>query len=195
MYVRHTSTIVRSAEIWVYLIGGSPKLAQMLLQWIMCAGDGDVPMAEYVFESEDIVLQHQGCDDEQVSVNTREIMKYLTELADPEDPLKDPLIANKKDLWFEMASADVVVDLFNTSTWNGSDYEPLLDLVHKIIVPHALHQQRCENFVQLAALVASNNTGEGRRSYRAAGLSCIVRSFNRHAAEKVNAMRKEKGKK
>ena len=90
----------------------------------MCADDGDVPMAEYVFESEDIVLQHQGCDDEQVSVNTREIMKYLTELADPEDLLKDPLIANKKELWFEMASADVVVDLFDTSTWNGSDYEP-----------------------------------------------------------------------
>ena len=64
-----------------------------------------------------------------------------------------------------MASADVVVDLFDTLTWNGSDYEPLLDLVHKIIVPHVLHQQRCENHVQMAALTASNNAGEGRRSY------------------------------
>ena len=72
-------------------------------------------------------------------------MKYLTELADPKDLLKYPLIVKEKELWFEMASADVVVDLFDTSNSSGNDFEPLLDLIHKRIVPHALHQQRCEN--------------------------------------------------
>ena len=50
-----------------------------------------MPISECVFESEDIVLQDQGCDEEQVSVNICECMKCLTELADPEDLLKDPL--------------------------------------------------------------------------------------------------------
>ena len=72
----------------------------MLLQWIMCADDGDTPMAEYVFDDEDIILQHQGHDNTPVLVNTRECMKYLTELADPKDLLKDPLIVKEKELWF-----------------------------------------------------------------------------------------------
>ena len=74
--------------------------------------------------------------------NTRECMKYFTALADPNDLLKDPLIVDEKALWFEMGSADVVVDLFDTLTWSGNDYERLLDLVHKRIVTHPLHQQR-----------------------------------------------------
>ena len=190
--MKQTSTDVRSAEILVYLVGGNPKLAKMLLQWIMCADDGDAPVAEYVFDDEDVILQHQGHDDEPVLVNTRECMKYLTALADPNDLLKDPLIVDEKALWFEMGSADVVVDLFDTSTWSGNDYERLLDLVHKRIVTHPLHQQRCESHVQMAALTASNNVGEGRRSDQAAGLSHIMRPFNRSAAETVNKSRKEK---
>ena len=36
--------------------------------------------------------------------------------ADPKDLLKRPLVVKGKALWFEMGSADVVVDLVNTST-------------------------------------------------------------------------------
>lgn len=57
------------------------------------------------------------------------------------------LIAKKKEQWFEMASAGDVVDIFDTSTWNSNNFEPLLDLVHNMIVPHVLPQQRYKNRV------------------------------------------------
>ena len=47
----------------------------------------------------------------------------------------------------------------------------------------------------MAALTASNNVGEGRRSDQAAGLSHIMRPFNRSAAKTENKSRKEKGRK
>ena len=40
------------------------------------------------------------------------------------------------------------------SSWSGEDFEPLLNGVWQDIVIHAMHQQRCENFVQMAALIA-----------------------------------------
>ena len=116
MFVKHVSTIVRSNEILVYLVGGNPILARMLLQWLICAEDGDVPMAAYVFKEENIVLQNQGSDTETVSVNTRKCMIYLTQLADPKEILKDDLIVDQKDLWWKMGFSDSVVDLFGVST-------------------------------------------------------------------------------
>ena len=77
-----------------------------------------------------------------------------------------------------MVSADIVVDIFDTSTWNGSDFELLLDLAHKVIVPHALHQQQCKNHVQMAALMTKNNARDSRLSYQAAGISYIMRPFD-----------------
>ena len=106
----------------VYLVGGNLILARMLLQWLICAEDGDVPMAAYVFKEENIVLQNQGSDTETVSVNTRKCMIYLTQLADPKEILKDDLIVDQKDLWWEMGFSDSVVDLFDVSTWNDVDY-------------------------------------------------------------------------
>ena len=57
------------------------------------------------------------------------------------------------------------------------------------------HQQWRENHVQMAALTASNNVSEGRRSDREASLLFIMRRFSRFAADEVNKARKEKGKK
>ena len=82
-------------------------------------------------------------------------MEYLTELADPKEMLKDSLLCAEKDLWWKMAFANQLVDLFDTSTWCGTDYEPLVDLIHGMVVPHAVHQQLAENYVQAAALVSS----------------------------------------
>ena len=65
-------------------------------------------------------------------------------------------------------------------------------MVHKRIVPHALHQQRHEKHVQNAALPASNHVGEGHRSDRSAGLSYTMRPFNGPAVATANKYRKEK---
>lgn len=80
------------------------------------------------------------------------------------------------------------------STWSGIDYKLLVDLIHKIISPHALHQQQCENHVQVAALTASSNVGEDRHSDRATALSYIMIRFNWCAADEVNTAHKERGK-
>ena len=88
-----------------------------------------------------------------------------------------------------MADADEVVNLFDKSTWDDADYEPLVCLIHQKVVPHALHQQRCENHVQMAAYTASTNVREGRRTDRANALSYIVRAFNREAVIEVTSNR------
>lgn len=79
IFVKHVTIAVRPTEILVYLVGGNPTLAQLLLQWLKCAEDDDVPIASHVFDDKDAILQHQGFDVKSVSVNTRECMIYLTE--------------------------------------------------------------------------------------------------------------------
>ena len=106
--------------------------------------------------------------------------------------LKDSLLTDQKELWWKMADADQVVNLFDTSTWDDADYEPLVCLIHQKVVPHALHQQRCENHVQMAAYTASTNVREGRRTDRANALSYIVRAFNREAVIEVTSSRGKK---
>ena len=195
MFVKHVSTIMRTNEILVYMVGGDPTLAKHLLQWLWAADNGE-DMASYVFPSETITLKHQGAsDDTAIQIDTRECLKYLTAKADPHTILEDPLINDHKQLWWKMANADGTVDLFDEATWNGEKFEPLLDLVHQLIVIHALHQQRCENHVQLAALVASTNVGEDRRTWRAIILSCIMRIFNKKALDAKRAKEPDPKKK
>ena len=79
------------------------------------------------------------------------------------------------------------------STWEGVDYRPLIESVWKDIgvLPH--HQQRCENYVQMAALIAKTLIGESRRTWRAILVSALIRPFNSVAVErKRNAEENEK---
>ena len=101
-------------------------------------------------------------------------MAYLTELANPKDMLTDTLLTDQKDLRWKFAFANNLVDLFDKLTWVTEDYEPLLGLVHEKIAPQAVHQQRCENHVQSAALTASTRVEEGRLSDRAPVLSYLI---------------------
>ena len=124
--------MVRSTEILVYLVGGNPTLARMLLQWLKCADDDDMPLTSYVFDSASVTLKHQGSDaNEHVTVNTRECMEYLIELADAKEMLSDALVSVHKDLWWKMAFTNEEVDLFDNATWSYVDYESLVDLIHQ----------------------------------------------------------------
>ena len=107
--------------------------------------------------------------------------------------MKDPIIGDNKDLLWEMAEEDPLkFDLFDKSTWQGVvDYAPIIDLVHKQIVIHPVHQQRCELHVQMAAYIASTNVGEVRRSCRALCLSSIFRPYHQCALQIYQKMRDE----
>jgi len=69
------------------------------------------------------------------------------------------------------------------STWGGVNYEPLVDDIWRTIGIHSHHQQRCENYVQMAAMIARTLVGEGRRTWRAIFISAFHRPFNVEAVE------------
>ena len=135
---------------------------------------------------ETILLKHHGHNHDAVEVNSRDCLRWLTSDADPSAILKDDLICCQKDLWWRMLRADKTADLFDETTWQGTNYTPLVDLVHGRIAIHGVHQQRCENHVQMSALVSSTNVIEARRSDRTEGLSYLMRPFNKDAVEEVN---------
>jgi len=83
----------------------------------------------------------------------------------------------------------------DTSTWDGKNFTRLLDGVHRSIGIHAHHQQRIENMVQMAALIAKTKVGEVRRTWRAILLSATVRPFNLSAIEDARARQKDPKKK
>ena len=103
-------------------------------------------------------------DDTSLMIDTRMYLEDLTSITDPLEILKDPLIVELKDLWWQMASADTTVDLYNNSNWCDVNDDPLVIVIHHMIAIHSIHQQRLENHVQMAAHVASTHVGEDRRS-------------------------------
>ena len=70
-------------------------------------------------------------------------------------------------------------------TWEGVDYTSLVDGIWRTISIHAHHQQRCENFVQMSALIARTMVGEARRTWRAIAISATIKSSGKE--EHVNA--------
>ena len=54
-----------------------------------------------------------------------------------------------------------------------------------MIHPH--HQQRCQNYVQIAALIAKTMVEEARRTQRAICNSTIIRPFNMQAVDELRS--------
>ena len=151
---KHEFKIMRSDTMLVYLIGGNSTLAIQLLKWLKyCESNFD--WSDYQFDDADIRLKHHGqtYGEEGVKVNVRSMMNYLIRgppgadpetypTANPEAIIKDPIISDNKDLLWEMAEEDPLqFDLFDKSTWQGVvDYTPIIDLVHKRIAIHPVHQ-------------------------------------------------------
>ena len=99
-----------------------------------------------------------------LTVNVGEAMRYLTQGANATEILKDPLIQKHKDLLFKSLVAVETVDFFDEDTWDGENYEAILDLIHEYIVPHAFNQQRIECFVQMINIMARSNVKGARRT-------------------------------
>ena len=148
-----------------------------------------------------------------IKVNTKACMDFLTDEMDPEvvawdkvSPCQSSIvnafltapsshtrqfISEHYDLIEKLGAANPTVNLFalnedrsiDKSTWGDVDYTPLVDGIWRQIGIHSHHQQRCENYVQLAALVGKTLVGEKRRTWRAIAVSVIVRQFNLHALQ------------
>ena len=99
MFHKHVFTIVQSSDILIYLVGGNPILARMLIQGHKCAKDDEIPLTLYVFESITISLWYQESNtNEVISVDSCKCMEYLTELADAKAILCDTLLSDQKCL-------------------------------------------------------------------------------------------------
>ena len=83
----------------------------------------------------------------------------------------------------------------DTSTWEDKDFTKLLDAIHRSIGIHAHHQQRIENMVQMAALLAKTSVGEIRRTWRAIILSAVIRPCNLWMIAEAQAREKDPEKK
>ena len=78
------------------------------------------------------------------------------------------------------------------STWDGIEFEALRRW--RYIGIHAHHQQRCENFVQMAALIAKTRVGEKRLTWRGICHSVLLCPFNMHSVARRKKEEEDKEK-
>lgn len=151
----------------------------------------DKPFPAYTFDDDDVELgDHDTLTRGPVQINVRECMEYITANADLNIIRNDPFVMKYWSYIKKLAMADEVVCLFDIfddvftpgsidkSTWADEDYEPLLDGMWQDILPHAHHQQRCENYVQMTALISKQLAKEARRTWRVIAVSTLIRHFN-----------------
>jgi hypothetical protein len=121
----------------------------------------------YTFEDKEVELKHLKMNDIPVLVNMRSCMSYLTRSADPYDMIESPIIKKEWPLLKKMAETNVVYDIYDSTTWDDLDLEPvLLDIVHRQIAPHANNQQRTESGVKSIADQSRTGVKEDRRNAR-----------------------------
>jgi hypothetical protein len=80
------------------------------------------------------------------------------------------------------------------STWDGIEFEALRCGILRYIGIHAHHQQRCENFVQMAALIAKTRVGEKRRTWRGFCHSVLLRLVKMHSVARRKKEEEDKEK-
>ena len=204
MFDKHVASCWRSDTILHYIIGGNPTLAKEFARWlvdydVMVNTDGEEDDGDDEDDDEiDVAPPYQFTDKtinmgpfhyrtkakKQVRINVRECMEYLTADADRSVIMSTPFVKTHWNLIQKMGMCEDVVDLFDKDSWghntNGvpNDFSTLRDAIWNEIAIHSTHQQRCENYVQLAALVSRTNVGEVRRTQRAIILSTIIRPFH-----------------
>jgi hypothetical protein len=100
----------------------------------------------------------------------------------------DSLIQKNMSLWQQFAESPDEVDLFDKATWpEGRDFSALVEVVMTEIAPLASHQQRLENYMQMAGRVAQTGVEEKRCTWRAILQISFMRTFNEFVLGFVNA--------
>lgn len=188
VFEKHIEPCWRSNGVLPYIIGGNPTLANQFARWLFdddneaVAIEDDDVVEEYGFLDKDIDLgpfHHRTIANKKVVINVKDCMLYLTAEADREAIKSTPFVKSHKELIKKMGQCNHEVNLLNKRTWGaGNDFSELEDAIWNEIAIHSCHQQRVEQFVQLAALVAKTNVKEARRTMRAIILSTIIRPFH-----------------
>ena len=212
---KHMGKKWRSSKILHYILAGDPHHAREFARWLVdykegVSGetDGAVEDLPFMFTSQDdplpLGMHHQTnpSDNTPITVDLRASMEYITSEASREEIINDSFVVEYWDEIKKLSEATKIVQLFakkedgtlDRSTWeNDKEYESLfIALVTKICI-HASHQQRCENYVQLAGLLSKTGVGEVRKSLRAIIIGTTIRPFNLWALpvkNKMNAAKK-----
>jgi hypothetical protein len=81
----------------------------------------------------------------------------------------------------QMAESDSIIDVYNKSTWgnNTTKYDPVYNVVHNVISPHANHQQRTEGYVKSISDQSRTNVGDTRRNARNCTQSYFKLEYNK----------------
>ena len=127
-----------------------------------------------------------------ITVNLRESMEYLTNEIDRTDIVNNKFVMQYWDCIAYLAASETPVDLLGGNL--AEPLRPLSEGIWKQILVHAVHQQRCENYVQLSGLIALTGVGEARRSCRAVIVSDVIRRFNQWGLDQRNTYLKTKNK-
>ena len=140
----------------------------------------------FVFDKIRVELRHHSRDGVKRTVNLGKIMPFLVYNANPTAIRQSPIFEDPTvwQLLMDIAQSPDIIDIYDTDTWNGKDYSPVLDVVHRRIANHANHQQRIESMVKAIADHSRTNVGENRRNARNLIESYFTRENNR-AAKKL----------
>lgn len=194
----------RSSSTLHYILAGDAEHAKAFATWLVEYKEGiDAVVEDDRPEYITLGKHHQTREGEPITVNLRSSMEYITSEASRDEILEDPFVTKYWGLIKSLAVSVTTVQLFtkdadgklDKSTWNGVDYEPLFIAMWKRICIHSNHQQRCENYVQLAGLLSSTQIEEVRKSMKAMIIGSTIRPFNQYKLYKKNEKNAAEGRK
>jgi hypothetical protein len=195
----------RLDDLVLYILGGQPELAREFARMIIhydsisrATEDKNNEFQGYCFPNAEIVMDvfhNTGMETEDhVSISVSECMTFLTNKSDLYKICNDPFIrANWDSIVMLTLSDDIAVHLSDklddslgdTSSWGYHDYGSLLDNIWMMIAIHSHHQQRCENFVQMSALISKTKVKEARRKQWAIAILLVIRRFNQLSLDQL----------
>ena len=189
---KHCLTPWTSPALVIFVLGGNNIISKHCLRRIFNRDSYQVP-------DEEVTLAHHQASKGPVKINLRDAVEFLIdEYMDIDTDscalFNDPLIQSHLEDWIRFSKSADGVDLFDKSTWpDGDDFSALQELVMTEIVPLASHQQRIENYIQMAGLVAQTGVHEMRCTWRAILQVGFIRPFNEYAIEYVEAKQSADG--
>ncbi len=202
---KHLIDCWRSDDLVPYILGGQPELARefvcMIIYYDSESGameDKNNEFQGYCFLNAEIVMDvfhNTGMKTEDhISISVSECMTFLTSKSNLYKICNNPFIrANWDSIVMLALSDDIAVHLFDkldngladTSSWGYHDYKSLLDNIWRMIAIHSHHQQRCENFVQMSALISKTKVKEARRTQQAIAILLVIRRFNQLSLDQL----------
>ena len=101
MYTKLVDSCWHHWTIVLHIVAGDLTVAHiMFFNWLVIADQG-IRVNDYCWPSNVIELKGHTDSNQTIEVNICEYLEYLTKVADPKAILGDPLIKNRKDMWWK----------------------------------------------------------------------------------------------